>query len=96
MSTYYTPTRSTWAGGDRADIPSREREPWARPEPYIGRLHLALPGCSIEWVLRQDVRDMRRFRALDLDGNLLAHAAPRELIRETLLPLVPVYAGRRY
>ena len=48
-----------------------------RAEPYIGRLHIALPGWEIEWALRQDQRDMRRFYALDLDGHRLGHSAYR-------------------
>jgi hypothetical protein len=92
----YAPTRSTWAGAYRDEIPSRERPPVVRAEPYIGRLHLALPGFEIDWVLRQDQRDMRRFYALDLAGNRHAHHSPREMLREVVLPLVPVYAGRRF
>jgi hypothetical protein len=91
----YAPPCGRWAGAYRDEIPSRQHAPYVRPEPYIGRVLIDLPGCSIDWALRQDMRDMRRFRALDLDGALLAHAAPRELIREHLLPLVPVYSGRR-
>lgn len=50
----YAPTRGTWAGAYRDEIPSRERPAVARTEPYTGRLHIALPGFEIDWVLRQD------------------------------------------
>ena len=75
-------------GSERSDIPSRERY---QPTPYIGRLLIALPGYAIDWTLRQDMRDMRRFYALDADGNRHAHAAPKELLRGVAL-LVPRYS----
>lgn len=93
MSTYYGPGRATWAGSYRNEIPSRERGPYVRPEPYLGRLLIDLPGFALEWTLRQDMRDMRRFRGIDLDGTVHAHHAPRELLRH-VSGLVPVYSGR--
>jgi hypothetical protein len=94
MSTIqYGRSRATWAGCYRDEIPSRERSPYSRPEPYIGRLMIDLPGYSLEWTLRQDMRDMRRFRGIDLDGVTHTHHAPRELLRHVAL-LVPVYSGR--
>lgn len=82
--------RTTWAGSDRCDIPSRAR-PYARQDQYVGRLLINLPGYSLDWTLRQDMRDMRRFRALDLAGMEFAHAAPKELLRQVAL-LVPRYS----
>ena len=90
---HYGPGRATWAGDCRDDIPSRQHAPYQRPEPFIGRIMIALPGFDLDWTLRQDMRDMRRFRAVDLDGIVHAHRAPREMLREDVLRLVPVYAG---
>lgn len=88
-------SRTTWAGCHRDEIPSRERPPVVRVEPYLGRLHIALPGWELDWVLRQDQRDMRRFYALAFDGTRHGHHSPRQLIRQVVLPLVPMYAGRQ-
>jgi len=77
---------AAWPGGTtyaprRADIHAEPlRGVWTRPEPFIGRLALIAPGISIEWTLRQDMRDMRRFHALDLDGQSHGHATPKELL----------------
>ena len=84
--------RSTWAGCYRDEIPSRERAPVVRPERFVGLVHIELPGFSLQWSLPQDMRDMRRFRALDLDGIQQAHAAPREMMRHLVL-IVPSYHG---
>jgi hypothetical protein len=97
MSTHtirYGRRRDTWAGCYREDIPSRERAVWEPPQPHLGRLLIALPGFSLDWTLRQDMRDMRRFRALDFDGLLHGHAAPKELLRQVAL-IVPTYCGAR-
>lgn len=86
--------RTTWAGCERSDIPSRDRGTYVRPEQFIGRLLIELPGYSLDWTLPQDMRDMRRFRALDLAGVEYAHAAPKELLRQVAL-IVPHYHGQR-
>ncbi len=90
----YGHSRQTWAGDYRDEIPSRARGAYVKPQPYLGRVLVDLPFFSLEWALRQDMRDMRRFRALDLDGIEQAHATPRELMRH-LATLVPVYHGQR-
>lgn len=90
----YGYARNTWAGSYRDEIPSREREPYQRPERFIGRVLVVLPFFELDWTLPQDMRDMRRFRALDLAGVQQAHAAPRELMRH-LATVVPTYAGKR-
>jgi hypothetical protein len=90
----YGHNRATWAGSYRDEIPSREREAYTRPERFIGRVLVVLPFFELDLTLQQDMRDMRRFRALDLDGVQQAHAAPRELMRR-LATVVPVYSGRR-
>jgi hypothetical protein len=90
MRSYYAPS-TRHNGGERSDIPSRERHPYQRQEPYIGRLLIELPGFSIDWTLRQDMRDMRRFYALDAEGARHGHAAPKELLRCVAL-LVPRYS----
>lgn len=89
----YGHERRTWAGCYRDEIPSREYLPYTKPEQFIGLCRIILPGYEIDWTLRQDMRDPRRFRAVDLGGVLQAHAAPRELMRR-LATLVPVYSGR--
>ena len=71
----------------RDDLPV---ELYARQVQFIGLLHLELPGYSLNWTLRQDMRDPRRFAALDLGGILHGHAAPKELLRQTAL-IVPTY-----
>ncbi len=90
MRSYYAPSKRH-NGSERSDILSREREPYTRPLPYIGRLLIALPGYSIDWTLRQDMRDMRRFYALSANGERMGHAAPKELLRSVAL-LVPRYS----
>lgn len=79
-----------WLDHYRTATPKREREPYQRPEPFIGRLLLIVPGFTLDWTLRQDMRDLRRFYAIDLDGNRQDHAAPKELVRNVAL-LVPRY-----
>lgn len=94
MHLYYGHNRSTWAGCHRSEIPSRERGAWVAPEPFIGSVRIILPGFALDWTLRQDMRDPRRFYALDLDGAAHAHAAPRELMH-ALAKVVPRYSGQR-
>ena len=91
---HYGRSRATWAGSYRDEIPSREREPYEQPTRFIGRVLVVLPFFELDWTLPQDMRDMRRFRAIDLDGKEQAHAAPRELMRH-LATVVPTYAGAR-
>lgn len=90
----YGHNRATWAGSYRDEIPSRQREPHQRPERFIGRILVVLPAFELDLTLQQDMRDMRRFRAVDLDGAVHAHAAPKELMRE-LAKLMPLYSGQR-
>ena len=89
----FSRNQTTWAGCDRSEIPSRVR-PYVRPEQFVGRLLIELPGYSLDWTLPQDMRDPRRFRALDLSGVEYAHAAPKELLRQVAL-IVPTYHGSR-
>lgn len=89
----YGRRRETWAGCYRDEIPSRDRGLWEPPQPYIGRLLIALPGFDLDWTLRQDTRDMRRFWALYYDGGRRGHAAPKELLRQVAL-IVPTYSVR--
>ena len=89
----YGHNRTTWAGSYRDEIPSRERGPVTRPVQFLGLLRLELPGYSLNLTLPQDMRDPRRFRAVDLDGMQHAHAAPRELLRQLAL-IVPHYGAR--
>lgn len=84
---------ATFNGSPRMDIPNRRREPYERPQPYLGRLLIDLPHFTLDWTLHQDTRDMRRFRAVDLDGIQREHAAPRELMRHVAL-IVPRYSTR--
>ena len=64
---------------------------WTPPERFIGRLCLIVPCVSIEWTLQQDMRDMRRFRAFDLDGAQHGHATPKELLHR-LADALPRYS----
>ena len=91
---YYGDQRKTWHGVPRVDIEDRERPPVEEWQPFVGLIQIRLPFFDLDWTLRQDSRDPRRFRALDLEGNLHAHAAPRELMRQMAL-IVPQYSGRR-
>ena len=84
--------RTTWAGSNRDEIPSRYRAPAEQRDRFMGLLHIELPGCSINWTLAQDQRDLRRFRAVDLEGIQHQHCAPRELLRRLALD-VPRYSG---
>ncbi len=60
-------------------------------DPYIGRMLIDLPHCALDLTLRQDRRDQRRFYAVDLGGRVVAHAAPRELMRD-VARLLPIYS----
>ena len=71
-----------------------EREPFVPYEPFLGRLHLVLPGYTLDWTLHQDRRDLRRFRAVDLDGVRQLHCAPPEMLRRAAL-IVPHYSAVR-
>lgn len=85
---------STIRYGHRHGTLPEPREPYQRPQPYIGLLRLDLPGYSLDWTLRQDLRDMRRFRAVDLDGIQRDHCAPAEMLRRLAL-VVPHYSAPR-
>jgi hypothetical protein len=91
----YGYARHTWAGCHRDEIPSREYGPYTKPAPFIGMCKIILPGFDLDWVLHQDMRDQRRFAALDLDGVLQRHATPRELAGH-LKTILPSYGGRRH
>ena len=86
----YGHERRTYAGSYRDEIPSRERGPV--PERYVGRIMCEFPGFRVEWACPQDMRDMRRFRAVDLDGMVRGHGTPKELLR-ACIALAPVYAA---
>lgn len=85
---------ATFNGSLRMDIPSRQREVYERPVLYIGRVLIDLPHFALDWTLHQDMRDMRRFRAVDLDGIQREHAAPKESMRALAL-VVPRYSGAK-
>jgi hypothetical protein len=65
---------------DRSLIPSRSdmRDDMRGP----GLLVLEVPGLSINWTLRPDKRDVRRWRAVDLAGVVQAHAAWPRMLRD--------------
>jgi hypothetical protein len=84
----------TLARSYRDEIPSRVRDAWELPQPYVGRLLIALPGFAIDRTLRQDTHDMRRFWALDFDGARHEHAAPKEQLRQVAF-IVPKYSRGR-
>ena len=64
----------------------------ARP---LGRLLLIVPGISIDWTLVPDRRDVRRWWAVDLAGQRVAHAAWPTMLRE-LAAGQPQAMGRRH
>jgi hypothetical protein len=90
----YGRRRDNWVGSYRDQISSRHRGAWELPQPYVGRLLIALPGFSIDRTLRQDTHEMRRFWALKFDGAR-QHAAPKELLRQVAF-IVPMYCWGRY
>ena len=71
-----------------------EHEDYEHARQYLGRLLIDLPGFSLDWTLRQDMRDMRRFRAVDLSGVTHEHCAPAEMLRRVAL-IVPHYGSAR-
>ena len=91
---YYGDQRKTWHGMPRCEILTRQHPPYERPQPFLARICIVLPGFDLEWTGHQDMRDMRRFRWVDMDGALHEHAAPRETMRALSL-IVPRYSGRR-
>ena len=86
---HYGAPRRTHNGSDRADILSRDRGP--AHERYVGRIMCDFPGFRVEWVCAQDMRDLRRFRAFNLDGIGQGHGTPKELLRAciALAPCTP-------
>ena len=77
---------------DRSELPSRS-EPRDDVRP-LGRLVLAVPGLDLDWTLRPDRRDVRRWYAVDMDGKARAHAAWPTILRE-LASGQPQALGRR-
>ena len=77
---------------DRSEIVSRsDPRDDARP---LGLIHVEFLGLSVNWTLRPDPRDVRRYRAFDLAGIFQAHAAGPTLLR-CLAASVPQALGRR-
>ena len=78
---------------DRSDIPSRAdpRDDMRRP----GRILIDVPGLSIDWILKPDSRDVRRWRAVDLAGVEHMHAAWPTILRE-IAKGQPQALGRRH
>lgn len=77
---------------DRSEILSRN-SPRDDVRP-LGLIHVEFLGLSINWTLRPDLRDVRRYRAFDIAGILQAHAAGPTLLRD-LAAGVPQALGRR-
>lgn len=77
---------------DRSLILSRhnQRDDMRAP----GRLLLIVPGVDIDWTLVPDKRDVRRWRAVDLSGDVHAHAAWPTILRD-LAHGQPQALGRR-
>ena len=63
----------------------------ARP---LGRILIDVPGLSIDWTLHPDLRDVRRWFAVDLLGIRHMHAAWPSILRE-LASHQPQALGRR-
>jgi hypothetical protein len=76
----------------RADISSRH-DPRDDCRP-LGRLLLDVPGLSVDWTLRPDRRDVRRWYAVDQLGRVQAHSAWPSMLRE-LASGQPQALGRR-
>lgn len=77
----------------RADIQSRHAlRDDCRP---LGRLLLDVPGLSVDWTLRPDRRDVRRWYAVDQLGSVQAHSAWPAMLRE-LAAGQPQALGRRH
>ena len=61
---------------------------------WVGVL-IDVPGLSVDWTLHPDRRDVRRWRAVDLDGNVQAHAAWPTILRQ-IAAGQPQALGRRH
>ncbi len=83
---------SGYAPIDRSQI-LRRSDPRDDARP-LGRLLLDVPGVSIDWTLRPDRRDVRRWYAVDQGGDVQAHAAWPSMLRE-LAHGQPQAIGRR-
>lgn len=81
----------------------RQRQPVEHAEPLgrrddcrpLGRIVIDVPGLSIDLTLIPDRRDVRRWRAVDLSGAVVAHAAWPTILRE-LAAHQPQAIGRRH
>lgn len=78
---------------DRSEIPSRS-DPRDDLRP-LGRILIDVPGFSIDWTLVPDRRDVRRWRAVDQDGVVQAHAAWPTIVR-TIAAHQAKTIGRRH
>jgi hypothetical protein len=78
---------------DRSLIPIRQdlRDDMRKP----GRILIDVPGLSVDWTLHPDRRDVRRWRAVGLDGKVQAHAAWPTILRQ-LAAGQPQALGRRH
>lgn len=76
---------------DRAAIPSRldPRDDARKAE------RIVVTPIDVDWTLVPDKRDVRRWRAFDLDGTLQMHAAWPEILRR-LAAHQPKPLGRRH
>lgn len=88
---FYLPTN--YGPIDRSQILSRQdpRDDMRKP----GRILIDVPGLSVDWTLHPDRRDVRRWRAVDLDGKVMAHAAWPTILRQ-LAAGQPQALGRRH
>lgn len=78
---------------DRAQIPSRSN---ARDDARApGLLVLEVPGLSINWTLKPDSRDVRRWWAADMAGAVQAHGAWPQILRG-IARHQPQAIGRRH
>lgn len=86
---FYLP--SDHAPINRAEIDSRHslRDDMRKPE------RLVITPLDVDWTLVPDKRDVRRWRAYDLAGELKMHASWPEMLRQ-LSAHQPRMLGRRY
>lgn len=90
MTTY----RTQWhAPIDRSDIASRSDPRDDLRE--VGRIHIVAGHINIDWTLRPDRRDVRRWYAVDLSGIVRAHAAAPTILRD-IAAHQPRPIGRRH
>lgn len=60
----------------------------------IGRILIDCGSTHIDWTLRPDRRDVRRWYAVDPAGNVVAHAACASILR-MIAASMPRALGRR-